>query len=105
MLGIHFTTCQFHLDVDNTVLLAKMDLFATVSNFKSYLKNQPRLVYIKEESTFGEFPSLKKKREREKMADSKGGRWKIGRHLSAVKLALKTFNGLQGGEHAVQVWL
>lgn len=58
--------CQFHLDVDNTVLLlAKMDLLATEFNFKSYLKNQPRLVYIKEESTFGEFPSLKK-REREK---------------------------------------
>lgn len=75
------------------------------ANFKSYLKNQTGLVYIKEESTFRHFPSLKNEREREKMAEGKGERWKTGRHLSTTRLALKMFNGLQGEKHAVQVWL
>lgn len=39
------------------------------------------------------------------MAEGKGGKWKTGRHISAVRLALEMFNGGPGGEQAVQVWL
>lgn len=39
------------------------------------------------------------------MAEGKGGRWETGRHLSTARLTLKMFDGLQSGEHAVQVWL
>lgn len=39
------------------------------------------------------------------MAEDKGERWKSGRHFSTARLALKMFNGLQDGEHTVQIWL
>lgn len=35
------------------------------------------------------------------MAEVKGRKWETGRRLSTARLALKMFDGLQGGEHAV----